>query len=625
MRLSLSAALLLLAGSTVWGFSPAARRALVRSSFRGSFQSISPLKATIDNNPSLIMKQSQRIAEAKQCLTDIEGAVQTARGYLYYLEEVAQTVKGYLDSKDTGNTSAAKEYLVNIEKAASSAQEYLQYLEGVAASVREHLSKMESFTPQEKDAEKKTRSILEDLEETARAAKEYLAYLQGVASAVQQFLATPTSPPPPELANLLGGTPPDFPAPPTLPKPPILQTLTPPALPTEPSVPVVASTPAASNGAIDTSSSGAPSKVGGGGGGGGMTSYLDSVQGASRPSFGSDVDKSTFAAPSPPAPAPAARATISLGTSSQAPAVPQTSGSYLDTISSGASPVGGGGGMTSYLDSVAGASLPSFGSGVGATPSAPVPDVVQPAPLAPVPAYQPPAPQASRAASTGSYLDNISSSPSAARPSRGGMQTFADSLQPGISASVALDKRDTFAAKGIKSYTDSLTPGTVAKKKRKDGEPIPPQMRVLGAEYMDQLNQAAQNNPLVLKDELEKRHVGEDKAPTSSTKKGPSSYLDSLQTSNVEKETPAETTSVKKAAEKQVDGIVGPGATGIFLIFFLLFLSLAQFLLPLPDQYFDQFLSVPEPVEQAMQPSSPPVDAQSEIIEKVLDLNDWSF
>jgi hypothetical protein len=520
-----------------------------------------------------MMKQSQqqRIAEAKQCLADIEGAVQTARGYLYYLEEVAQTVKGYLDSKTTGttNTSAAKEYLVNIEKAASSAQEYLQYLEGVAASVREHLSQMETFTPQEKDAEKKTRSILEDLEDTARAAREYLAYLQGVASAVQQFLATPTSPPPPELANLLGGTPPEFPVPPTLPTPPNLQILTPPTLPTGPSVPLVASTREAINGAnyLDAvASSGAPSQVGSGDGGMMM------------------------------APDPAGRATISLGKSAQAPAVPQASGSHLDDIS------------TSEASSV---------------PPVPVPAAVQPVPPAPLPAYQPPAPQSTSAASTGGYLDNISSSAPSAGRSGGGIQTFADSLQPGISASVALDKRDKFSSKGIKGYTDSLSPGTAAKKSTRDGEPISPKLRILGAEYMDQLNQAAQNNPLVLKDELEKRRVGGDEAATSSRTTGPSSYLDSLQTSSVEKKTLAETTGVKEA-EKQVDDIVGPGATGIFLLFFVLFLSLAQFLLPLPDEYLDQFLSLPEPVEQLMQPSSPTADAEG-VIKDESDLDDWAF
>jgi hypothetical protein len=79
-----------------------------------------------------------------------------------------------------------------------------------------------------------------------------------------------------------------------------------------------------------------------------------------------------------------------------------------------------------------------------------------------------------------------------------------------VTKAKSLDKRDTLATKGIQTYTDSLAPEKFAKMERKDGEPIPPQLRVLSAGYMDQLQKAAQNNPLVLKDELEKRRVVED-------------------------------------------------------------------------------------------------------------------
>jgi hypothetical protein len=176
---------------------------------------------------------------------------------------------------------------------------------------------MKDFSPLEQDSERMALSTLEDLEETAKRARQYLAYLNGL-------LANPTSPPPPELANIFGGVAPD-----SLPRRP--------SLPAAPSVPAVVSSMPAT-----------PSRVGVG------------------------------------------------------------SGSYLDNISSGASSHVGGGGMTSYLDSVNGpASIPA--------------------------------------------------------------------------------------------------PPT-----RKVGEPIPPQLRFLSAQYMEMLKQAANDNPLVLKDELEKRRVVED-------------------------------------------------------------------------------------------------------------------
>ena len=200
-----------------------------------------------------MMMYANGIAEAKQCLADIEGAVLTAREYLIYLEEVAQVISDYGNERGTA-TKAAKEYLANIDAATSSAEAYLEYLEGVAKMVREQLLRMERFTPQQQDEEKKARTLLEDLEETVKQAQEYLSYLNGVANIVQQFVNKPTSPPPPFLANILGGGRPSFPRPPPVPTAP--------------------------------SSFSKPAPVGGG-----MKSYIDSVNGGTLPSFGGGVSQ----------------------------------------------------------------------------------------------------------------------------------------------------------------------------------------------------------------------------------------------------------------------------------------------------------------------------------------------
>jgi C4-type Zn-finger protein len=262
MRLSLSAALLLFVGNKVWAFAPVARRALVRSSSRGSIQTtVSLLKATIDKRG--MMMYAHNIAEAKQCLAEIEGAVQTAREYLMYLDEVAQVVGEHVNERAGGDASqkAAKDYLANIQAASSSAEAYLAYLEGVAKMVREQLLRMESLTPQEQEEEKKARIILEDLEQTVKQAKDYLSYLKGVANTVQQFINNPTSPPPPFLANIMGGGSPSFPRPPPVPTPP------------------------------SSFSTAAAARVGGGSGRG----IKSSVNGASLPSVGSGVTEPPLA------------------------------------------------------------------------------------------------------------------------------------------------------------------------------------------------------------------------------------------------------------------------------------------------------------------------------------------
>ena len=222
----MSAALLLLTSSRA--FCPAVRPAVSR--LRQSTLAFSPWKSGLappgddepENDPllqaSTMSLQSSAIAEAAQCLSEIEGAVRSAREYLAYMAEVATVVQAYLDEEGAGefdpnrpgmpvltDTQAAKEYLVNIQQTATAAEEYLTYLEGVANTVRAHLQKLGTLpaSHSEKAQEARTREILAELEETAAAAKDYLLYLKGVASAVREYLANPNSTPPPELANLV--------------------------------------------------------------------------------------------------------------------------------------------------------------------------------------------------------------------------------------------------------------------------------------------------------------------------------------------------------------------------------------------------------------------------------------
>jgi hypothetical protein len=318
MRLSLpaTALVLLIGSSTICAFSPPSRTFAVRRVAR-PFVAPFVLTRTLDTHlRSTKRSKAEGIAEARQCLTEIEAAVRTARGYLKYLEDVAQVVKAHVEGTqapkiDTSgrpplpelkDASAAQDYLTNILTAYSAAEDYLNYLEGVAANVRDFLSKWESANQAEEAQEARTRDLLFDLESTASAAKDYLTYLKGVASAVEQYLKNPSEPAPPALANvqqqqqfLPQGT----------------GTTVPSSFKSAEKVP--ASTPAVSD--AKSASSGvsyldqlASTKKSSPPSGSGIGSYLDSVSSGSLPSFGDGVSARTppLAAKSPPpAPAPA--------------------------------------------------------------------------------------------------------------------------------------------------------------------------------------------------------------------------------------------------------------------------------------------------------------------------------
>lgn len=123
---------------------------------------------------------------------------------------------------------------------------------------------------------------------------------------------------------------------------------------------------------------------------------------------------------------------------------------------------------------------------------------------------------------------------------------------------------------------------------------------------------------------------------TNSPTKAPSGYLDSLGSSSsstsktptnvatpVTKEATVTTPTVRK---KEVTGIVGPGKRGLLLLFFLLLTTLAQFFLPLPEQFFDQLghnWAAPETVEQVSQSSLVNVPPQAD--KEVQDMDEWAF
>eukprot|EP00980_Cylindrotheca_fusiformis_P018732 scaffold6241_cov129-Cylindrotheca_fusiformis.AAC.9 len=206
-------------------------------------------------------------------------------------------------------------------------------------------------------------------------------------------------------------------------------------------------------------------------GGRGMTSYLDTVNGAAPAVEDYYVPppaaKTVY---TPPAPAPAPSTPYSPAT----PAAPAAnSGNYMDNLS--ASSTAGaprGTGMTSYLDtvptnnSVRGAGMESYLDNVGkaapytpfeaptAATSAATPEPYNPppaqaaAPYVPPPAAPAPASASTPAASSGNYMDNLSSTSAASTPRGKGMTSYLDSVQSNGTA--------RGGGKGMTSYLDNM-------------------------------------------------------------------------------------------------------------------------------------------------------------------------
>ena len=307
-----TALVLLIGSSTICAFTLPSRSFAVRTVARPFAAPF--VTRTLDTHlRSTKRSKAEGIAEARQCLTEIEASVRTARGYLKYLEDVAQVVRAHIEGTqapqiDTSgrpplpelkDASAAQDYLTNILTAYSAAEEYLNYLEGVAANVRDFLSKWESANQAEEAQEARTRDLLFDLESTASAAKDYLTYLKGVASAVEQYLANPSEPAPPALANVQQQQQQSLPQGTGTTVPSSFQS----AEKVPAATPAVPDTQSTYSGAsyldrlASTKNSPPPS-------GSGIGSYLDSVSSGSLPSFGDGVSASTPAAAKSPPPAP---------------------------------------------------------------------------------------------------------------------------------------------------------------------------------------------------------------------------------------------------------------------------------------------------------------------------------
>ena len=171
--------------------------------------------------------RSQRIVEAERRLQEIKDAVNLTRGCLSYMQEVADTVKTYVDQEGSGmplsidtdeplleveKVSEAKHYLAIIKAAYAAAEEYLKCLEGVAAAVRQHLSRMENITikepaphsvhaqvsaalpePAEAAALRSQGTLaaelrLKEIEDAVNLTRGYLTYMEGVAGAGKTFV-----------------------------------------------------------------------------------------------------------------------------------------------------------------------------------------------------------------------------------------------------------------------------------------------------------------------------------------------------------------------------------------------------------------------------------------------------
>ena len=166
--------------------------------------------------------RSEGIAEAERRLKEIDRSVNLTRGYLAYMQEVADTVKTYVDQEGSGvpssidtdrlplkvdNLSEAKDYLAIIKAACAAAEEYQKYLEGVAAAVRQQVIRTDKITKEEpappsvpalseqaEAAALRSQDIAEgqrrkdEIEGAVNLTRGYLTYMEEVAGAGKTFV-----------------------------------------------------------------------------------------------------------------------------------------------------------------------------------------------------------------------------------------------------------------------------------------------------------------------------------------------------------------------------------------------------------------------------------------------------
>ena len=587
VSLSTSAFVLLIGSSTIWAFSTPSRPFAVRP-ISPALYAVPPKGRGRETflRSTMVSSKAQAVAEARQCLTEIEDAVQTAREYLRYLEDVAQVVKAFVEGTEPPkidlagrpplpelmDAGAAMDYLSNLTTAYSAAEEYLDYLEGVASNVRDYLSKWESSSQADREQEVKTRDILNDLEETARAAKDYLVYLKGVATAVEKFLADPSQPPPPELANLQSQSPPSAGA----------------GQGTGSYLDNISSAALTRNGSM-------PSTPIARGSGRGPTSYLDSVSSSSLPSFGSGVNSGTFAKP-PPAPVPSSQPPAGRGSGTS---------NYLDIISS-ATPTGtSGSGMQSFADSMSASSARP--SGGGTQSSADSMSAGAPAPAA--------APQTS-------YVDKMASAENAS-PKPEVKPTPSKISPPSKPSSTSVAKE--------RNYLDAISSKSPSIKGRGSGQ----------KGYLDSIK--GSSSTIRGSGVAQKRYT--DNLKTSSTrstgKKAPSGYLGSLEQSQGTRKKPTFGASNIKRDDvgSESTGALGPGLSVFLSLVFITAGALVQWFNTSPESV-DEVLRVinvvpvektesrPAIVDQLAPPTPPPpkvTPAPPAPATEPDDFDDWSF
>ena len=514
------------------------------------------------------LTKNRNILEARRCLLVIETAAEQAREYLAYLGEVADVIRSYLKDQSTPpnlnveSVQDATEYLVNIEKATASASEYLEYLEGMAQGIKTYLRKFEEHYAAGKASAKKTQqadeaqTYLRDLEETAVAAKDYLKHLQSVAGVVQKYLADPnlkgiqdfmpaeaqpnglktiqdfmakTNEAPEDLSpratRVIG----------TRPKPGVLP-------PPSPAL------------EVDTTTGPRPVK---------RISPMMETLNKSTDIAGMSVN-------------PNANGVPKFGTTSQG---------YLDSIAPSMEarrPVGGERNRD-YLDSI---NNPSFQRQPGGTPTS---HFKESAASTPFSETGPPG----KGRSDVSHMDNmytgntvaagtmdngrvihVTEESTTSTPYSQGFAAAASAMDSGrgdppstegyVDAewSKNEDAKKVAPGSGMSSYLNEMpqtsqpvdwssAAGQAPKSfvleesvekffsskmdsqndaaERKEGEPIPPQLRFLGSQYMEQLERAASKNPLNLKEELEKRRVVDDDKVTPSVTAPPSATTETRQ------------------------------------------------------------------------------------------------